>query len=171
MCKLVWNTSVMWLPLGIHFVNICNPPVPVGLGGWGGGGGGGLGLTYLYGMMDILTTIYFTSVHTVPLSLDSEPLLAAHLMDRVAAKIPHKFVTVGLQLGLTLGELQVIGPHHPSLEDRHRAFIEMFDVWRRRGSPPYTWRTIIGVLRCASVGEILLSEQLTSWIIEGSGDS
>ena len=47
----------------------------------------------------------------------------------IAALIPHKFETVGLQLGLTLGELQVIGPHHPSL-----------------------------------------SEQLTSWIIEGSGD-
>ena len=103
---------------------------------------------------------------TVPLSLDSEPSLP-HLMDRVAAVIPHKFATVGLQLGLTLGELQVIGPHHPSLEDHHRAYGEMFGVWRRRGSPPYTWKTIIGVLRCASVGEVLLSEQLTSWIIEG----
>ena len=120
-------------------------------------------------MTDILTTIRFTSVHAVPLSLDSEPSLP-HLMDRVAAVIPHKFDTVGFQLGLTLGELQVIGPHHPSLEDHHRAYVEMFGVWRRRGSPPYTWRTIIGVLRCASVGEILLSEQLTSWITEGSGD-
>ena len=83
-------------------------------------------------------------------------------MDRVAAVISHKYDTVGLQLGLTLSELQVIGPHHPSLADHHRAYGEMFGVWRRRGSPLYTWRTIIGVLRCAtaSVGEVLLSEQL-----------
>ena len=87
-------------------------------------------------------------------------------MDKVATVIPHKYETVGLQLGFTLGELQVIGPRHPTLEDHHRAFEEMFGVWRRRGSPPYTWRTIIGVLRCASVGEVLLSEtlaQMTKW--------
>ena len=83
---------------------------------------------------------------TVPLTLN-----------RVAAVIPHKFRTV-----------VVIGPHHPSLEDHHRkVFDEMFGVWRRHGSPPYTWKTIIGVLKCASVGEVLLSEDLTSWI---SGD-
>ena len=100
---------------------------------------------------------------TVPLSLDSEPSLP-HLMEKVAAVIPHKYEMVGLQLGLTLGELQVIGPRHPKLEDYHRAFGEMFGVWKRRGSPPYTWRTIIGVLSTASVGEVRLSEELTSWI-------
>ena len=102
---------------------------------------------------------------TVPLSLDSEPSLP-HLMEKVAAVIPHKYEMVGLQLGLTLGELQVIGPRHPRLEDYHRAFGEMFGVWKRRGSP-YTWRTIICVLRTASVGEVRLSEELTSWITQG----
>ena len=100
---------------------------------------------------------------TVPLFLDSEPSLP-HLMEKVAAVIPHKYEMVGLQLGLTPSELQVIGPHHPKLEDYHRAFCEMFAVWKRRGSPPYTWRTIIGVLRTASVGEVRLSEELTSLI-------
>ena len=88
-------------------------------------------------------------------------------MEKVATVIPHKYEMVGLQLGLTLGELQVIGPRHPKLEDYHRAFGEMFGVWKRRRSPPYTWRTIIGVLRTASVGEVRLSEELTSWILPG----
>ena len=101
---------------------------------------------------------------TVPLSLDSEPSLSA-LIDKVAVVIPHKYEMVGLQIGLTPGELQVIGPRHPKLEDYHRAFGEMFGVWKRRGSPPYTWGTIIDVLRTASVGEVLLSDQLTSWIL------
>ncbi|KAL5506737.1 hypothetical protein EMCRGX_G008472, partial [Ephydatia muelleri] len=98
-------------------------------------------------------------------SLDSEPSLQ-HLMEKVAAVIPHKYEMVGLQLGLTLAQLQVIGPRQPNLEEHHRAFGEIFDVWRRRGSPPYTWRTLTGVLRSASVGEVLLSEHLTSWITQ-----
>ena len=98
-------------------------------------------------------------------ALDSEPSLV-HLMDKVAAVIPHKYEIVGLQLGLTLAQLQVIGPRHPNLEEHHRAFGEIFGEWRRRGSPPYSWKTLISVLRSASVGEILLSEQLTSWITQ-----
>ena len=85
-------------------------------------------------------------------------------MEKVAAVIPHKYMTVGLQLGLTMAELEVIGPKYSTLEEMYRAFREMFGVWSRRGSPPYTWRTIIDVLKTASVGEVALSETLTSWI-------
>eukprot|EP00731_Ephydatia_muelleri_P012576 Em0006g1470a len=98
-----------------------------------------------------------------PVSLDSEPSLP-HLLDKVAAVIPSKYELIGLQLRLSLAELQVIGPRHPTLEEHHRAFGEMFGVWRRRGSPPYTWRTLINVLRSPSVGEVLLSDELTFWI-------
>ena len=102
--------------------------------------------------------------------LDSEPSLQ-HLMEKVAAVIPSKYELIGLQLGLTLAQLQVISPRYPTLEEHHRAFGEIFDVWRRRGSLPYTWRTLIDVLRSPSVGEVLLSEQLTSWIHVMSGMS
>ncbi|KAL5506367.1 hypothetical protein EMCRGX_G007991 [Ephydatia muelleri] len=98
---------------------------------------------------------------TVPVTLDSEPSLQ-HLMEKVAAVIPSKYEMVGLQLGLTPAQLQAIRPQHQSLEDYHRAFSEIFSEWRRRGSPPYTWKILIDVLRSASVGEVLLSEQLTS---------
>ena len=108
---------------------------------------------------------YLFHLCTVPVSLDSEPSLA-HLMDKVAAVIPSKYELVGLQLGLTLPQLQAICPQHQSLECYQRAFGEIFGEWRRHGSPPYTWRTLIGVLRSASVGEVLLSEQLTSWITQ-----
>eukprot|EP00731_Ephydatia_muelleri_P003967 Em0002g143a len=102
---------------------------------------------------------------TVSVSLDSEPSLQ-HLMEKVAAVIPSKYEMVGLQLGLTLAQLQAIRPQHQSLEVYHRAFGEIFNEWRRRGSPPYTWRTLTGVLRSASVGEVLLSEHLTSWVTQ-----
>ena len=115
--------------------------------------------------VNAICSIYFT----VPMSLDTEPLLSS-LMDKVAAVIPHKFVTVGLQLGLTPDELQAICLPHQSLEDQSRIFGLIVDKWRIRGSPPYTWKTIIVVLRSDSVGEVMLSEQLTSWITSTSGN-
>ena len=82
-------------------------------------------------------------------------------MEKVAAVIPSKYEMVGLQLGLTLAELKAMRPQHQCLEDYHRAFGEIFDVWRRRGSPPYTWRTLIDVLRRPGVDEIQLSIKLS----------
>ena len=108
---------------------------------------------------------YLFHLGTLPVSLDSEPSLQ-HLMEKVATVIPSKCWAVGFQLGLTTAELQAICPQHQGLENHHRAFGEIFDVWRRRVSPPYTWRTLTGVLRSASVGEVLLSEELTSWITQ-----
>ena len=108
---------------------------------------------------------YLFHLCTVPVSLDSEPSLPV-LMEKVAAEIPSKYEMVGLQLGLSLAQLQVIRPQHQSLEDYHRAFGEIFSEWRRRGSLPYTWRTLIDVLRSASVGEVSLSDELTSWITQ-----
>ena len=106
---------------------------------------------------------YLFHLCTDPVSLDSEPSLQ-HLMDKVAAVIPSKCWAIGLQLGLTTAELQAICPQQQGLDNHHRAFGEIFDEWRRRRSLSYTWRTLIDVLRSASVGEVRLSEQLTSWI-------
>ena len=113
---------------------------------------------------------YLFHLCTVPVSLDSEPSLQ-HLMEKVAALIPSKCWAIGFQLGLATAELQVICPQQQGLENHYRAFGEIFDVWRRRGSLPYTWRTLIAVLRSPSVGEVLLSKQLTSWIHGMSGMS
>ena len=106
---------------------------------------------------------YLFHLCTDSVSLDSEPSLPL-LMDKVAAVIPSKCWAIGLQLDLTAAELQAICPQHQGLANHHRAFGEIFDVWRRCRSLPYTWRTLIDVLRSPSVGEVLLSEQLTSWI-------
>ena len=94
--------------------------------------------------------------------LDRKPSLPL-LMNKVA-KIPSKCWAIGLQLDLTPAELQAICPQQQGLANHHRAFGEIFDVWRRRGSLPYTWRTLINVLRSPSVGEVRLSDELTSWI-------
>ena len=32
-------------------------------------------------------------------------------------------------------------------------------MWKKRGSPPYTWTTIIGVLKAEIVGEVQLAKR------------
>ena len=106
---------------------------------------------------------YLFHLGTVPVSLDSEPSLP-HLMEKVTAVIPHKYAMVGIQLGITTAELQAIRPQQQGLQNCYRAFEDIFDVWRSRRSPPYTWGTLIRVLRSPSVDEVLLSDELTLWI-------
>ena len=95
------------------------------------------------------------------MSLDSEPSLPL-LMEKVAAVIPCMCWDIGLQLGLSAPVLKAICPQHQGLENYHRAFHEIFIEWERCRSLPYTWRTLIDVLR--SAGEDVLSEELTFWI-------
>ena len=39
-------------------------------------------------------------------------------------------------------------------------FIVVLKEWKQSESLPYTWKTLISVLKSASVGEIALAEQL-----------
>ena len=95
--------------------------------------------------------------------MEGEPSLSL-LMEKVAAAIPDKYYTVGIQLYIPNADLNVLRPRHQCVEDYHKAFSEIFDTWRRRVSRPYKWSTIIEVLKSAHVAEERLSAELTSWI-------
>ena len=43
---------------------------------------------------------------------------------------------------------------------------EVFDVWKKNGSPPYTWTTIIDALRAPLVGQVQLAKEVEEWVIE-----
>eukprot|EP00731_Ephydatia_muelleri_P002854 Em0001g2854a len=98
-----------------------------------------------------------------PLSMEGEPPLRL-LMEKVAAEIPNKWMEVGIQLVISKAVLDVLHPRPQCLEDNHRAFSEIFELWRRRASRPYKWSTIIEVLKSGHVGEDRLSSELTTWI-------
>ena len=95
--------------------------------------------------------------------MEGEPSLSL-LMEKVAAAIPKKYYTVGIQLVIPKADLDLLCPRHQSVEDYRKAFSEIFDTWRRRVSRPYKWSTIIEVLKSADVDEERLSAELTSWI-------
>ena len=53
-------------------------------------------------------------------------------------------------------------------QDPVRCLADIFDVWQRNGSPPYTWATIIDALRAPIVGEVRLARELEEWVIHST---
>ena len=79
------------------------------------------------------------------------------LTERVAAKIPDKWNRVAIQLKLDRGVRNRIENDVKGCLDQ---FIAVLEEWSRSQSRPYTWQTLISVLKSVSVGEIALAERL-----------
>lgn len=90
--------------------------------------------------------------------LESEPELS-ELMDQIASRVPDKWRAIGIALGLTINELNCFSPN----EDPSCGFTFVFTIWKSRMTrEPYSWGTMMTVLRAPSVGEQRLAEQLES---------
>ena len=82
-------------------------------------------------------------------------------MNYIASKIPVKWRSVGIQLGLSSSTLDSIqsnnaGKPHACLD----SFEQVFSAWEKQGPSPYTWDVIINVLRTPAVGEVALADEL-----------
>ena len=78
------------------------------------------------------------------------------MTDVAAAVDPASWKNFAIQLELKITDINRI-----DLEQRgniHNCFIEVFDLWERIASRPYTWATIIDALHC--VGEIRLATKI-----------
>ena len=92
--------------------------------------------------------------HLKPLNRPPEYL---DLLNKVATRVRHKWEEIGLQLSIESSHLKSIWI---TRQDHVRCFADVFDVWQRNGSPPYTWATIIDALRAPIVGEVQLAHEL-----------
>ena len=79
------------------------------------------------------------------------------LLNKVATRVRHKWEEIGLQLSIDRSYLKSIWSIK---QDPVRCLADIFDVWQRNGSPPYTWATIIDALRAPVVGEVQLAHEL-----------
>ena len=79
------------------------------------------------------------------------------LTERVAAKIPDKWNRVAILLKLDSGVRNRI---ENDVKGCLNQFIAVLEEWSRSQSRPYTWKTLISVLKSDSVGEIALAERL-----------
>ena len=89
------------------------------------------------------------------------PPSLADLMNDVASVIPAKWRAVGIQLGLSADTLDSIqrdnaGKPQACLE----SFEQVLSIWKTHDPKPYTWSTIVDVLRTPAVGQSALAEEL-----------
>ena len=89
-------------------------------------------------------------------SRTSAPIMR-DLANRVAAVIPHKWKKVAIQLDLSRSERKAIGKDEDKSFD---CFIAVLEQWKQTANLPYTWKTIVTVLKSASVDEARLAEEL-----------
>ena len=83
------------------------------------------------------------------------------LLNEVAAVIPAKWRAVGTMLKVPSGMLDAIQAQgHGAPNAGLHCFGYMLEEWRSRRTCPYTWDTLISVLRSTSVGEVALAEKL-----------
>ena len=105
----------------------------------------------LIALLDVATSISCTPGG--PQSAESAPAISV-LANRVAAKIPDKWKKVALQLELSVGVIQ------RDQQDSFDQFMVVMYEWKDSLSRPFTWDTIVAVLKSDSVNETRLASEL-----------
>ena len=83
------------------------------------------------------------------------------LLNQVAAKASDKWEILGLHLGINYDQLKTIATEN---QDNLTCYVEIFEQWKKNGTPPYTWATIIDALREPSVDKVDLAMELEQWV-------
>ena len=94
-------------------------------------------------------------------ALNTPPELC-DLLDKVAAQTKNKWFLVAAQLGITYDDICSIQSEKQS--DPMACYFVVFAAWKNKGSPPYTWATVIKALRAPSVGKDQLAKDLEEWL-------
>ena len=86
-------------------------------------------------------------------------------MNEVAAEIPRKWRDIGLQLGLDHGILDGIATISPG--DNNHCYSNVFTLWKKHNltTHPYTWSTVLQVLKSRAVGERRLADRVKKDLI------
>ena len=75
------------------------------------------------------------------------------LSELVISQLSSKWYKVGLALELTPGQLN-------DIEGNHQGISDVFQIWEDSGKKPFTWQTLLSVLRSPDVNEYELANQL-----------
>ena len=92
-----------------------------------------------------------------PITITSSPSID-DLQRQVIAKIPHQWHPVGIGLCVPWAELEALKEEYP--HDVKKCFLHVVEKWRRRSDPPFTWNTLLEVLRSNALQEIALADMI-----------
>lgn len=83
------------------------------------------------------------------------------LLNKVASRALSKWKRMGLQLELEQHELDAIRS-----QDHVTCYSRVFDLWKKRTHPPFTWATVLKALRAPILGENELAQEIEKWLRE-----
>ena len=111
-----------------------------------------------------LSNLTLSSVHMLPLlnvsgSLDKPPNIL-DLLNKVACKTRDKWEMMGLALGIELDQLNSFAKY----ENPIKCYTEVFSTWKKNTDPPFTWATVIKLLKLPIVGETELAKEIEEWL-------
>ena len=81
------------------------------------------------------------------------------LLNRVASRALNKWERIVLQLDLEQHQLDAIQSQDPI-----KCYSVVFDLWKKKTDPPFTWATVVEALRAPIVGENDLAEEIDKWL-------
>ena len=81
------------------------------------------------------------------------------LMNEVAAKIPHKWYEVGIELGMECDQLRFLSVSNPP---GFQQFASVFTAWKNYMRKDYTWAVLIQTLKTPTVNENRLARELSA---------
>ena len=86
------------------------------------------------------------------------------LMRKVASRATDKWEMIGLELDIEQHQLNTIAQSCP--QDAVHRFSKVFKLWQDQADPPFTWLTIVRVLRSPIVRENSLAQEIEDWLRE-----
>ena len=101
------------------------------------------------------TTPQSTPACTANPSTSKSPVTMTDLLNLVAVKILGKWELFGILLDIPQEELDTFPEHNPK-----ECFIRVFSSWKRKGTPEYSWETIIKTLTMPIMAENRLAAEI-----------
>ena len=86
------------------------------------------------------------------------------LMNRVGSAIPAKWKSFGRQLKLTESLLDTI--YVDQFGKAQECFSAVFSTWSRLLPSPYTWETVVRVLKSPELNEVSIATSIEKWLEE-----
>ena len=113
-----------------------------------------------------VTTEPVIELQTVPDHNRSETLRKqpeiSDILNQVAVKVPDKWQVLGIQLGMSYDQLKTIAAKDQTYQS---CYAEILEHWKKNGPLPYTWATIIDILKEPSVDLADLATELNIWVV------
>lgn len=91
--------------------------------------------------------------------MPESPLTLPIFLSHIGSQMPSKWRSFGILLEIPFSEMDTY-PSHSCLD----CFARVFDTWEKKGSPEFSWETVIGLLESPLLEERQLAHKVRQMI-------